>query len=155
MPNPRGRPPKPTVLKIIEGNRGKRKLNDREPMPARGVPECPAWLDAEARAKWAALTPELDRLGLLTVVDGDALAGYCQAWAEFREATERLRKEGRYQSTPAGKRVHPACVRQQTALTMMAKFGAVFGLSPADRTRLAVDKSGERDDFEAFLQEKA
>ena len=29
----RGRKPKPTALKVLEGNPGKRPLNDREPVP--------------------------------------------------------------------------------------------------------------------------
>lgn len=44
-----GRKPKPTVVKILEGNPGKRKLNDKEPMPVKGMPTCPAWLMKEAQ----------------------------------------------------------------------------------------------------------
>ena len=32
-----GRKPKPTVLKKLEGNPGKRKLNTKEPVPAKGM----------------------------------------------------------------------------------------------------------------------
>ena len=31
-----GRKPKPTALKKLEGNPGKRKLNTREPVPGKG-----------------------------------------------------------------------------------------------------------------------
>ena len=31
-----GRKPKPTALKKLEGNTGKRKLNTKEPIPAKG-----------------------------------------------------------------------------------------------------------------------
>lgn len=44
-----GRKPKPTALKILEGNPGKRKLNAKEPTPLKKAPKCPAWLDAEAK----------------------------------------------------------------------------------------------------------
>ena len=33
-----GRKPKPTALKKLEGNPGKRKLNMKEPVPAKGMP---------------------------------------------------------------------------------------------------------------------
>ena len=33
-----GRKPKPTALKKLEGNPGKRKLNAKEPVPAKGIP---------------------------------------------------------------------------------------------------------------------
>lgn len=32
----RGRKPKPTALKVLEGNPGKRPLNDHEPIPPKG-----------------------------------------------------------------------------------------------------------------------
>ena len=39
-----GRKPKPTALKKLEGNPGKRKLNTKEPVPEKGMPDCPKWL---------------------------------------------------------------------------------------------------------------
>ena len=39
-----GRPPKPTYLKVLEGNPGKRPLNENEPKPKPSAPKCPAWL---------------------------------------------------------------------------------------------------------------
>lgn len=44
-----GRKPKPTAIKKLEGNPGKRKLNTKEPIPAKGMPECPDWLLLEAK----------------------------------------------------------------------------------------------------------
>ncbi len=32
-----GRKPKPTALKKLEGNPGKRKLNTKEPVPGKGI----------------------------------------------------------------------------------------------------------------------
>lgn len=151
----KGPKPRPTRLRIMDGNPGKRPLNAREPMPTRGVPECPDWLDGEARAKWVHLVPELDRLGLLTLADGEQLAAFCQSWAEFRLTTELLQREGRVIDTPHGKKGHPAVVQQRSALAALAKFGALFGLSPADRVRLQTPAGGEKDDFESFLAENA
>ena len=37
----RGRRPKPTRLKLLTGNPGKRPLNDDEPQPQAAIPECP------------------------------------------------------------------------------------------------------------------
>ncbi|MGF0034338.1 hypothetical protein ACQRBN_15455 [Bariatricus sp. SGI.154] len=36
-----GRKPKPTAVKKLEGNPGKRKLNTKEPVPEKGMPICP------------------------------------------------------------------------------------------------------------------
>jgi phage terminase small subunit len=72
-----GRPPKPTRLKILNGNPGKRPLNAAEPQPARGVPSCPAWLDDYAKEKWAELAELLHGLGVLTLADGETLTVLC------------------------------------------------------------------------------
>ena len=36
-----GRKPKPTAIKELEDNPGKRKLNNKEPKPDKGMPVCP------------------------------------------------------------------------------------------------------------------
>ena len=45
----RGRKPKPTNLKVLEGNPGQRPLNDNEPKPGKKAPTCAAWLEPEAK----------------------------------------------------------------------------------------------------------
>jgi phage terminase small subunit len=50
-----GPKPKPTELKIIEGNPGKRPLNKNEPRPPRLSPQCPNWLLPEAKKEWKRL----------------------------------------------------------------------------------------------------
>lgn len=47
-----GRKPKPTALKKLEGNPGKRKLNTKEPIPAKGMLNCPEWLLPEAKRNY-------------------------------------------------------------------------------------------------------
>ena len=63
----RGRKPKPTALKVLEGNPGKRPLNDREPVPPKGTLKCPAWLLPEAKKEWKRLAPALEAMGVLTM----------------------------------------------------------------------------------------
>ena len=46
----RGRKPKPSHLKLVTGNPGKRAINTQEPVPERILPAPPAELTAEARA---------------------------------------------------------------------------------------------------------
>jgi P27 family predicted phage terminase small subunit len=151
----RGRKPKPTPLKILTGNPGKRPLNGQEPLPKRGRPVCPAFLSAGAKSQWRRLVPELDRLGLLTLVDSGALAAYCQAWDEFRQATITLNKEGRIVSGAlGGLKSHPAVAQQRSAWKGIQAFAALFGLDPSSRTRLKVPPK-EDDPLAAFLEPEA
>src|SRR3990167_8908338 len=98
----RGPAPKPSRLRVIEGNPGKRPLQKNEPRPRPVRPTRPEWLSAEAKREWSRLAGELERLGLLTVVDRAALAGLCQAWARAAEAERVLAIEGMTVTTPSG-----------------------------------------------------
>jgi len=55
----RGRRPKPTRLKMLTGNPGKRPLNPNEPRPEATIPDAPAELSAGARAEWDRLAADL------------------------------------------------------------------------------------------------
>ena len=86
----RGRKPKPTALKMLEGNPGGRPLNTKEPKPEKKAPRCPSWLEDEAKKEWKRMAKVLEQMGLLTEMDMAAFAGYCQAYARWKEAEEFL-----------------------------------------------------------------
>ena len=90
----------------------------------------------------------------MTVVDGDALACYFQAWAEFEHATRMLHLEGRVIRTGSGYPVpHPAIALQRSAWKAVKDFAALFGLDPSSRSRLSVpSQTTEEDPFEEFLR---
>ena len=90
-----GRKPKPTAVKKLEGNPGKRKLNTKEPVPAKGMPDCPEWLLPEAKKEWERLADLMNQMGVLTEVDMAAFAAYCQSYARWKEAQEHIDSEGR------------------------------------------------------------
>lgn len=151
---PAGRPRKPTALKILTGNPGRRPLNQSEPQPDGTAPKCPSWLDAEGKRTWKRLAPELHRLGLLTCVDGEALACLCQAWSELKQATETLKAEGRYVTlVTGGRQSHPAVSQQRTAMRTIKDFCSLFGLDPSSRSRLHVQPPEELDELKAFDEE--
>ena len=72
----RGRRPKPTSLKLIEGNPGKRPLDRNEPRPSPGVPTCPAHLNPSAKAEWKRLARQMLTLGMITDLDRSVLAKF-------------------------------------------------------------------------------
>src|SRR3990167_9530086 len=89
-----GRKPKPTRLKVLEGNPGKRPLPADEPEPRMLSIECPEMLQGEARVEWERLAPELSALGLLTTVDRAGLVAYCQAWGRLVMAEAFIAEQG-------------------------------------------------------------
>ena len=52
----RGRRPKPSRIKALTGNPGKRPLNAHEPRPVPALPECPPELSPAGRQEWGRLT---------------------------------------------------------------------------------------------------
>ncbi len=76
-----GRKPKPTKLKLLQGNAGHRKIKKNEPKPDNVLPECPPFLDVIAKREWKRFSKVLNDLGLLTEVDGTAFASYCQLYS--------------------------------------------------------------------------
>ena len=62
-----GRPPKPTALKALAGNPGKRPLNQAEPKFEARVMRAPAHLSDEAKREWRRVSKELVAVGLLSV----------------------------------------------------------------------------------------
>lgn len=144
----RGRKPKPTALKALEGNPGRRPLNENEPKPEKKAPKCPAWLEPEAKKEWKRMTKTLEAIGVLTQVDATAFAGYCQAYARWKEAEEFLSKHGTIFKTPSGYiQQVPQVSIAQTYLKIMKDFCSEFGLTPAARSRISVSTTeGSNDD---------
>lgn len=154
----RGRKPLPTALKDLEGDRGhnRRPLNRQEPTPSSDGVKCPIWLETEAKKEWKRLAPSLLAMGVLTNHDLSAFAGYCQAYARWREAEEFLSKHGTTFETPNGyvQQVPQVSIAAQS-LKIMQSFCAEFGLTPASRARLYAntgDNKGSEDPMEDVLQ---
>lgn len=136
----RGRKPKPTALKVLEGNPGRKPLNDKEPKPEKRAPKCPSWLEPEAKKEWKRMAKVLETMGILTQIDMTAFAGYCQAYARWKEAEEFLSKHGTIFKTPSGYiQQVPQVSIAQTYLKVMKDFCSEFGLTPASRSRIRVD----------------
>ena len=48
----------------------------------------PGYLSAEAQRKWGELAPHLEVMGVLTAVDVDLLAAYCECFARWRRLAQ-------------------------------------------------------------------
>lgn len=142
-----GPAPEPTHLKVIKGNPGKRPLPKNEPKPRPVPPEMPAHLNGPAKKEWQRVVPILDRLGILSEVDGAALAGYCQCYARWAQCEKRLEKKGLTFTTPSGYvQQRPEVSMAQKYLQLVKAFCAEFGLTPSSRSRIELPDPDEDDD---------
>lgn len=151
-----GRPPKPSALRVLEGNPGKRDIPEA-PTPERARPTRPEFLATEAKREWNRITAELDALGILSRMDRAALATLCELWADVVFYTKEVRARPRVTLTQQGNRQQEPLVGMlNTARKLFLGFAREFGLTPSARVKLAGLGSGEgkQDPFEAFLDRK-
>ena len=93
-----GRRPKPTSLKLVTGNPGKRALPEEgaEPTPPAGDIVAPAFLKKRALELWNEYQPTLSAMGTLTVADVHMLAEWCQLTVKMERnrttASERAQR---------------------------------------------------------------
>lgn len=134
----RGRPPKPTALKVIQGNAGKRKLNKNEPAPdaLNEVPPAPIWLGDRAAQMWDHVAPWLVESRILTDTDVHNLEIFCVAYQRWREAQDDITKNGIVVMGARQEIKNPACTVANESLRQINTFGAALGLDPAARARL-------------------
>ena len=140
----RGRRPKPTRMKLLTGNPGKRPMNMHEPKPEPVVPDCPAELGPIARREWDRLASELAKLKLLTQLDRAALAAYCGAYALWAEATEAIQKFGTMVKSPSGFPIQSPYVSiANRQAEIMMRIASEFGFTPASRSRISTPTEAE------------
>ena len=87
-----GTKPKPTHLKLVKGNPGKRTLNRKEAKAKAAIPAAPAHLNADAVEEWNRVATELYNLGILSEIDRAALAAYAMAYGRWVQAERAIAK---------------------------------------------------------------
>lgn len=148
----KGAKPKPTHLKLLEGEPNKNRINKNEPKPRPVMPKCPKHLSKIAKKEWKRIAPELKRLGLLTIIDGSALAAYCTAYARWVDAEELIKKHGVLVKAPSGFPMQtPALAIANKAMEQMVKYLTEFGMTPSSRTRIGVSIEDKKSKMEALL----
>lgn len=151
----RGRPTKPTALKVIQGNPGKRKLDKNAPAPdaLAQVPDPPAWLGPIAASIWRQVAPWLVQARILTDTDLHNLELFAMAYQRWREAEDDVTRNGIVVMGAKQKIKNPACTVANESARRISTFGAALGLDPAARARLKPGGEGEeQNEFLALLQ---
>jgi P27 family predicted phage terminase small subunit len=157
----RGRKPKPTYLKLLNGNAGKRPLNEHEPEPAPAIPTPPAELCEDAKLEWERVAPLLHQLGTLSEIDRAALAAYCQAYGRWLKAERAVAIMGERDQLTSGLMIkttngnpiqNPLVGIANRAMVDMVRYAAEFGMTPSARSRIAKDpfEQGPQESFAEF-----
>ena len=133
-----GRKPKPTELKKLAGNPGRRPLNENEPSPGPADITMPRGkLPKEAQAMWKKLAPKLVDLGVLTEVDLPAFEMMCVHYALARDAFEIVNKLGLFiKDRDENPRKNPAMQLFRDNSAAFKAYMVEFGMTPSSRSRI-------------------
>jgi P27 family predicted phage terminase small subunit len=159
MPSGRGRPKKPTALKVLHGDFDKdpQRRPKAEPKPDLAAPKPPAHLSVIARHEWRRICKEVGAMNALTLGERGSLEQYCDAYSSWREAIVTLRNEGQYgTNSKTGASYEHAAGKAHRAYSMIChKLLCEFGLTPSSRSRLVISEETEHDEIhKRFFGEK-
>ena len=155
---------KPTEIKKLEGNPGRRPLPDSEPeyAPVMVDAEPPEVLTTEAGRKlWRGLLPALASIGVLQETDLQTMTRYCRTWGRYVEV-ERLIDDmdsgghpvHKYLQTTVNMNIiqNPLIGVSNRCSDMLLKLEAEMGLTPAARSRIVVPpKKGKESKMKLLL----
>lgn len=174
----KGRRPLPTGVKRLRGNPGHRELNEAEPIVGAGDPVCPPGLHPDAKKEWDDILPILKRMKVVTAADSKALAAYCNLFHRWQQAEREIERLGimlgapilleqwvehtdptksGFVKTVAGieYKKNPAVGISFEAQKAMKSFLIEFGLTPASRAKIHVEKEKEADPMAEYFARRA
>ena len=134
---------KPTVIKKLFGNPGKRPLNDQEPEPTdyKMLPPAPDYLGEAAKKEWKRLGKELIKMGVISKASITCLGAYCSHFEQWVNAYRIVIEQGSFFTAPNGEvKQHPALSVVTKQLDSMRKWMNELGVTPSSMSGLRVKK---------------
>ena len=152
----RGPRPKPTEVKRLRGNPGKRALNKREPTPKGHAPTIPAHLDEESKKAWRWLVKTLREMNILAVSDVAIMTLYSDVWGQYVAVRRKLAPLGEHQfiakSTKGVFYMNPLLNVEAMLKKQLMQCLRELGLSPSARSGLSVNSDKAADPMAALLE---
>lgn len=140
----RGPKPKPTHLKIVAGNPGKRPINKSEPRPVGDLKQAPEWMSESQRKVWLKGIKSAPA-GLLKELDESIFVAWVVAKDLHQEAIQKISRFGMMTKTPnTGEPIqnpYLAVVNKQAQI--MIKAAAEMGFTPSSRSRVVLSHAEE------------
>ena len=132
-----GRKPKPTAIKKLAGNPGKRPLNELEPKPGPTDAKMPRGvLPKYGQKLWKDLAPRMIKLGVLTDVDLPAFEMMCIHYALARQALDEVHDNGLTIEEEGKTKKNPAMQAFRENSQAYKALLVEFGLTPSSRSRI-------------------
>ena len=153
----RGPKPKPTALKKLQGNPGKRSLKAKaEPRPTitRGAAPVNLGPDSLAAGFLDKYRPALQALNLLTDIDEPAFEMAARHYSLAVQAYETIRAEGLIVTDDhKEQRKHPLIQVFRDNSAAFKGYATEFGMTASSRVRLRVDEAEQLSMYDRELDE--
>ncbi|HIF50431.1 MAG TPA: phage terminase small subunit P27 family [Thiotrichaceae bacterium] len=146
-----GRKAKPTKLKLLQGNPGKRPINESEPNANPASVRSPTWLSDGARKCWDMNAATMIGAGVLTKLDADMFSAYCESFSLWQRAHEQLEGSSLIHENESG-------YKQQNGLIgiinksqdQLVKLAREFGMTPSARTNIRLTVENDDNEWNDF-----
>lgn len=164
----KGAKAKPTHLKLLGGNPGKRPIKDAAKAEAeipKVKPEFPthlfkskkkenADLVKASKKHWEYIVKVLHPLGLITILDVPILENYIINYSYYLQAIDEVNDKGF--SVGDARKKNPAFSALESLHKFQKEFLIEFGMTPAARSKIQLAGTGEKvDPLDALMEKKA
>lgn len=149
----RGRKPKPTRQRALEGNAGHRALNDSEPEPVAVEPDKPGNMSLLEAMLWHQTAEDLRAMKLFRRADYGCIRGYVHALYLAIEADRRAEEGGLVVETERGPKRNPYTTIANEAWKNVRAFASELGLSPANRAKLGKSDGNQEGGLMALVRQ--
>lgn len=139
----RGRKRTPTNLLKLRGSWRADRHGSAPEVPI-DKPIMPRSLKGEARKEWERLVPQLVAVNIVTKLDRNLLAVYCQTFSQWQDTIklfESVRTSIIMKTTNGNIIQNPLIGVMNKTADRLIKIGAELGLSPTSRAGLRVNKT--------------
>lgn len=147
----KGRKPKPSYLRVLDGNAGRRPINPDEPQPVGNLEEHepPAWLSDPQKIGWRYAMRNAPP-GMLKRLDQSILTVWVVAEERHADAAQNVSKLGSLVKSSTGTPYqNPYLAIMNKQAQIMMKAAAELGFTPSSRSRVKVEppKPGQGNPF--------
>lgn len=148
----RGRKPKPTYLRVLDGNAGKRAINPNEPQPVGELPahEPPPWMNDAQKEGWRYAMKHAPP-GMLKRLDQSILTVWVVAEERHADAAQQVSRLGSLLKAKGtgSPYQNPFLAIMNKQASIMMKAAAELGFTPSSRSRVKVEppKPGQGNPF--------
>jgi P27 family predicted phage terminase small subunit len=147
----------PIDIAIARGNKNrltKKQIEERKEVedtikPRANKIDAPEWLDDIGTSEFNRVSELLSEIKLITEADITLLAAYADAYSEYVECSNRIKKDGimiDHVNTTGKKNkiVHPLSTKKKQLFEQIKAVATELGMTPSSRAKIAIPKKEKK-----------